>query len=61
VKAVPADGLPRFIGGASATWATTWCAYLERLPATATRDLDVPDLAFLLPDTLVIFDPPSTS
>jgi len=56
VKAVPVDGLPRFIGGAVGYLGYDVVRYLERLPATAIRDLDVPDLAFLLPDTLVIFD-----
>ncbi len=30
--------------------------YFERLPETATDDLNMPDAAFLLADTLVIFD-----
>lgn len=56
VTPVKIDGLPRFIGGAVGFMAYDVVRYFERLPQTASRDLDVPDAAFLLPDTLVIFD-----
>jgi anthranilate synthase component 1 len=49
-------GLPRFVGGAVGYLGYDVVRYIERLPATATTDLDTPDLAFMLPDTLVIFD-----
>ncbi|MBZ0277393.1 MAG: anthranilate synthase component I, partial [Anaerolineae bacterium] len=56
VKPVQIDGLPRFVGGAVGYIGYDVVRYFERLPETATTDLDVPDAAFLLPDTLVIFD-----
>jgi anthranilate synthase component I len=56
VKPVKLNGLPRFIGGAVGFVGYDVVRYFERLPETASEDLDMPDLAFLLPDTLVIFD-----
>jgi anthranilate synthase component 1 len=56
VKPVKVSGLPRFIGGAVGFVGYDVVRYFERLPDTASKDLDVPDAAFLLPDTLVIFD-----
>lgn len=55
-NAVQVDGLPRFVGGAVGYLGYDVVRYIERLPTTATTDLDVPDLAFMFPDTLVIFD-----
>jgi anthranilate synthase component 1 len=56
VNPVKIEGLPRFIGGAVGFMSYDVGRYFERLPQTASKDLDVPDAAFLLPDTLVIFD-----
>lgn len=56
VTPVKVEGLPRFIGGAVGFVAYDCVRYFERLPATAVDELDVPDVAFLLVDTLVIFD-----
>ena len=56
VKPVQIDGLPRFVGGAVGYLSYDVVRYFERVPDTAVKDLDVPDAAFLLPDTLVIFD-----
>lgn len=56
VKPVRLPGLPRFVGGAVGYLSYDSVRYFERLPATAPDDLHVPDAAFLLPDTLVIFD-----
>lgn len=56
VKPVALEGLPRFVGGAVGFISYDVVRYFERLPETATRDLDMPDVAFLLVDTLVIFD-----
>ncbi len=56
VKPVQLDGLPRFVGGAVGYLSYDVVRYFERLPDTASKDLNVPDAAFLLPDTLVIFD-----
>jgi len=55
-RPVPVEGLPRFVGGAVGYLSYDVVRYFERLPATATDDLRVPDAAFLLADTLVIFD-----
>lgn len=56
VQPVPVDGLPRFVGGAVGYIGYDVVRFFERLPETTVKDLDVPDAAFLLPDTLVIFD-----
>lgn len=56
ITPVRLDGLPRFVGGAVGYLSYDFARYLERLPATASDDLAVPDAAFLLADTLVIFD-----
>ncbi len=56
VRPVRLEGLPRFVGGAVGYLGYDVVRYLERLPQTAASELDVPDLAFMLPDTLVIFD-----
>jgi len=56
VQPVQIEGLPRFIGGAVGYLSYDLVRYFERLPATAQDDLNVPDAAFMLVDTLVIFD-----
>lgn len=56
VHPVKVDGLPRFIGGAVGFLSYDAVRSFERLPNTAIDELGVPDAAFLLPDTLVIFD-----
>ena len=53
---VTLEGLPRFVGGAVGFLAYDVVRYFERLPQTAATELDVPDVAFMLIDTLVIFD-----
>ncbi|MCA9882349.1 MAG: anthranilate synthase component I [Anaerolineaceae bacterium] len=55
-KTVVVDGLPRLVGGAVGYLSYDVVRYFEKLPDTATDELDVPDAAFMLPDTLVIFD-----
>lgn len=56
VTPVRLEGLPRLVGGAVGYLSYDIVRYFERLPQTAVADLDVPDAAFMLPDTLVIFD-----
>ena len=56
VNPVALEGLPRLVGGAVGYMAYDIVRYFERLPATASDDLQVPTAAFMLPDTLVIFD-----
>lgn len=53
---VKVDGLPRLVGGAVGYLSYDVVRHFERLPDTAQDDLDVPEAAFMLPDTLVIFD-----
>lgn len=56
VKPVKIPGLPRFVGGAVGFLSYDVVRYFESLPTTAADELQVPEAAFLLPDTLVIFD-----
>jgi anthranilate synthase component I len=56
VTPVHVPGLPRFVGGAVGYLSYDVVRFFERLPDTAAQELDVPEAAFLLPDTLVIFD-----
>jgi len=53
---VAISGLPRFVGGAVGYLSYDVVRYFETLPATAEDELHVPDAAFMLPDTLIIFD-----
>ncbi len=56
VNPVALEGLPRLVGGAVGYMSYDIVRYFEDLPATASDDLQVPTVAFMLPDTLVIFD-----
>ncbi len=56
VRPVRLEGLPRFVGGAVGFIGYDVVRWFEELPDTAGQELDVPDAAFMLPDTLVIFD-----
>lgn len=56
VRPVHLPGLPRLVGGAVGYIGYDVVRYFEELPQTAERDLDIPEAAFMLPDTLVIFD-----
>jgi anthranilate synthase component 1 len=56
VQPVQLDGLPRFVGGMVGYLSYDIVRHIERLPATAVEELHVPDAAFLMTDTLVIFD-----
>ncbi len=53
---IPLPDLPAFTGGAVGYWGYDIVRHFERLPATATDDLGLPDAVFLLADNLVIFD-----
>jgi anthranilate synthase component I len=53
---IPVSGLPRFVGGAVGFFAYDIVRKFERLPETATDELDLPDAAFMIVDTLVMFD-----
>ena len=56
INSVALEGLPRLVGGAVGYMSYDIVRYFEDLPATASDDLHVPTVAFMLPDTLVIFD-----
>jgi len=56
VTPVALPELPRFIGGAVGYLAYDIVREFERLPNTATDELNIPDAAFMLVDTLVMFD-----
>ncbi|TVR18643.1 MAG: anthranilate synthase component I [Anaerolineaceae bacterium] len=56
VTPVSLPKLPRLVGGAVGYVGYDIVRYFERLPQTAEDDLDMPTAAFMLPDTLVIFD-----
>ncbi|NKB82386.1 MAG: anthranilate synthase component I [Nitrospirales bacterium] len=53
---VPVPGLPPFIGGAVGYMGFDLVQYFEPIPPRDKEDLRLPQLAFLLTDTLVIFD-----
>ncbi len=53
---VTLPGLPRFTGGAVGYFGYDLVRFMERLPNTASRDLDVPDMVLLFADNLVVFD-----
>jgi anthranilate synthase component 1 len=55
-KPVEVPGLPRFIGGAVGFLAYDYIRSVEKLPATATDELNLPDASFMLAETLVMFD-----
>ena len=55
-RAVNVPGLPRFTGGMVGYLSYDVVRHLERLPALAKDDMDLPDALFLLTDTLLIFD-----
>ncbi|RMG81592.1 MAG: anthranilate synthase component I [Chloroflexi bacterium] len=53
---VRVPGLPRLVGGAVGYLSYDVVRYFEELPDTAVDELNLPDAAFMIPDTLVIFD-----
>ena len=55
-KSVRLPGLPRFTGGAAGYFSYDLVRFMERLPETASRSLDVPDMILLYTDNLVVFD-----
>jgi anthranilate synthase component 1 len=56
IRPVRVPGLPRFSGGAVGFLAYDAVRRFERLPATARDDLELPEAAFMVADTLVAFD-----
>ena len=55
---VPLEGieLPRFVGGAVGLVGYDWVRFVETLPDGNPDELDVPDLAFVLPETVLVHD-----
>jgi anthranilate synthase component 1 len=56
VKAAAVPGLPPFSGGAVGLVGYDYVRFLERLPATLPDDLGHPDLHFVFPDVVLVFD-----
>ena len=55
-RPVTVPGLPRFVGGAVGYFSYDMVRTFEDLPALCKDSLGMPDFAFLLTDTLLIFD-----
>jgi len=55
-KPVPVSGLPRFCGGAVGFSSYDAVRFFEGLPDTCEDDLNIPDLFYMITDTLLIFD-----
>ena len=55
-RPVTVHGLPRFVGGAVGYFSYDMVRTFEDLPALRKDSLGMPDFAFLLTDTLLIFD-----
>jgi anthranilate synthase component 1 len=53
---VPDPSLPRFFGGAVGFMGYDVVNYFEDLPTRPKEGLDLPDVFFMITDTLVIFD-----
>jgi len=53
---VPMPSLPRLTGGAVGYFGYDLVRFMERIPSTAGRELDVPDMILLFSDNLVVFD-----
>jgi anthranilate synthase component 1 len=50
------DALPRFLGGAVGMISYDWVRFIERIPDANPDELDMPDLWFVLPETIVVYD-----
>jgi len=55
-KPAQVPDLPRFYGGAVGFLSYDCVRFFEELPDTCADDLDVPDLFFIVTDTIIIFD-----
>ena len=58
IRPAPPEGvdLPRFLGGAVGFVGYDWVRFVERIPDANPDDTGMPDLWFVLPETVVIFD-----
>jgi anthranilate synthase component 1 len=48
--------LPRFSGGAVGAVAWDWVRFVERIPDANRDDLEFPDVRFVIPETVVVYD-----
>ena len=48
--------LPRFIGGAVGMVSYDWVRFVEKLPDDNPDEIDLPDLAFVFPEIVVVYD-----
>ncbi|MEZ4622459.1 MAG: chorismate-binding protein [Caldilineaceae bacterium] len=55
-QSVRLPGLPLFNGGVVGYFGYDLVRFMERLPDTAERTLDIPDMVLLFTDNLVVFD-----
>src|SRR6266404_4433935 len=55
-RPVALPGLPRFFGGAVGYVAYDAVRFFERLPATLADDLGLPELYFIVPESILVFD-----
>jgi anthranilate synthase component 1 len=55
-QAVPDSSLPRFFGGAVGFMGYDIVGFFEELPAREKAGLGIPDVFFMITDTLVVFD-----
>src|SRR6185295_10043769 len=55
-RPVSVEGLPRFFGGAVGYIAYDAVRFFERLPATLPDPLGLPELYFIIPASLLVFD-----
>jgi anthranilate synthase component 1 len=55
-KPAPVDGLPPFFGGAVGYAGYDSVKYFEKLPSTASDDLNIPEILFMFTDLVVVFD-----
>ncbi len=58
VREAPLEGspLPRFIGGAVGLVSYDWVRFVERIPDENPDETEMPDLWFVLPETIVVVD-----
>jgi anthranilate synthase component 1 len=48
--------LPRFVGGAVGAIGYDWVRFIEKIPDQNPDELDLPELWFVLPETVVVYD-----
>jgi anthranilate synthase component 1 len=51
------EGMPPFVGGAVGYFGYDCVRHVERLPGAPPDDMGLPDMAFLLTDVIVVFEP----